>query len=168
MPGRACARSGLLAIGLTMLGVADGRPQTIGQQPRVVAAGQWVRFDTAATSSNAVRRVAGKFLSADSGSIYLDPAGRQSYLAVSRTSLRNLEARTRQGHAVGGLLVGALVGAGTAVLLSATPAEGECEGCALLVAPLFAGAGAVLGAVLGNAVRGETWAPAQIPAPGSS
>ncbi len=138
------------------------------QETQPVAAGQLIRFDTVATPVGARPAVVGKFLSADTTWMYVDPNGPERRLMVSRASVHRLEVRIGRSGAETGAVAGFLVGAATGVAgVLAYCSDEDCDTAgraSLMFGGAFGAAGALLGALVGVGIRPHgRWAPAHMP-----
>jgi hypothetical protein len=152
------------AIALTLLlgavrvgGAQQAEPLTRGARVRIVRVDDGLR-------PGAVLAV-GTFVRLGTDTVVITPTpGRSDLQAIALGRSRSLQvSRGRRGHARRGALVGALAGAGFALLAPCddTGTGIGHPGCAtyrVLGLVVFGGGGAGLGALVGAAVRTERWA----------
>ncbi len=163
------ARLALLTTVLGPLVILACAAPAAAQEGGPLAPGQWIRVHTVTAPLSGEPPLAGKFLSADSASLYVDPSGPQRRLAIARTAVQSLEVRTSEGGSAAGMRAGFLAGAATGVALGvyaiATGWDpGEMVPATIGFSLLLGGAGALVGSVVGFAMRPERWAPASLPA----
>ena len=153
-----CHRAALLLVLATLLAPAQG---VVAQGPLPVTPGQRIRVIFAAGQLEVV----GSLVAQDAESIRVQPNADVLPLAVAQHDITSMErsAGTR-GHAGAGAVLGLLIG-GTAGAVAGSGCEDEwlCPGPGG-GALLLGGSAAIVGALVGWAIRSERWEP--VPAGG--